>query len=310
MLKTFQEFTANGRPQGGTIPEDLRDFVENVSAKDRPALALFRKTRIATTYVEWLQDVLPSRTHNAWLEGADATDPALVTPTRSSTVAQNFAGWGKVSDVQRAVEHKGFADAFLYQEKKVIDAVLNDIEHALHRGSAASGNTSATRQFAGLLNITGGFLSDQSGQTCTEDKFSDMLQLFLDGNTEIRPTTCFVNSYLKRTISQYTTKVTRNIDAAARAQTLVIDSYSSDFGDVRIFYARDQLQGTTKAGVGNSLVLLDPSFFEIGWLQPLMSEVLARSGLATQFQISAMCTLIYRTEKALGGGRNLCPYIV
>lgn len=51
MLLTFQEFTAGGRPQGGTIPEDLRDFVENVSAKDRPALALFRRSRVNTTFV-------------------------------------------------------------------------------------------------------------------------------------------------------------------------------------------------------------------------------------------------------------------
>jgi hypothetical protein len=309
MLKTFQEFTANGRPQGGTIPEDLRDFVENVSAKDRPALALFRKTRIATTYVEWLQDVLRSRAHNSWIEGADATDPALVTPTRSSAVAQNFAGWGKVTDVQRAVEHKGFQDAFLYQEKKIIDAVLNDIEHTLHRGSAASGNTASTRQFAGLLNISGSFLSDHSGVTLTEDVFGDMLAQFVDGGTELRPTTCFVNSALKRTISQFSTKVTRNVNASEKVQTLIVDAYASDFGDVKIFYSRDQLKGT-KTGVGHSLCLLDPSFFEIGWLQPLMSEVLARTGLATTFQISAQCTLIYRTEKALGGASNLCPYIL
>jgi len=49
MLLTWQEFTSGGRPQGGSIPEDLRDFVENVSAKDRPALALIRKSRVNTT---------------------------------------------------------------------------------------------------------------------------------------------------------------------------------------------------------------------------------------------------------------------
>ena len=41
----------------------------------------------------------------------------------------------------------------------------------------------------------------------------------------------------------------------------------------------------------------------------LMSEILARNGLRTQFQVSAMCTLIYRTQKAGGGGINFIPYI-
>lgn len=51
-LVTWQEFTSGGRPQGGSIVEDLRDFVENVSPVDRPALARFRRSRVPTTYVE------------------------------------------------------------------------------------------------------------------------------------------------------------------------------------------------------------------------------------------------------------------
>jgi hypothetical protein len=310
MLGIYQEFTDGGRPQGGTIPEDLRDFVENVSAKDRPALALFRKTRVNSTFIEWLEDFLPARAHNAHVDGAGETDPDLVVPTRSFTHVQTFARWGRVDDVQRAVEHKGFADSFLYQEKKAIDATLNDIEHAVQRGSAATGATDSTRQFNGLLNALTTFMTDESGVTMIEDVFSDLVQLFVDGGTEIRPSVALVNSYLKRTISQYTTKVTRNIDAAARAQINVVERHSSDFGDIDIFYTRDQLKGTTKAGPGNSIVILDPSYFEVAFLQPLMSETLARNGLRTSFQISAMCTLIYRTQKAGGGARNVCPYIV
>lgn len=310
MLKTWQEFTANGRPQGGTIPEDLRDFVENVSAKDRPALSLFRKTRVGTTYVEWLTDTLAARGDNAWIEGADATDPDLTTPSRLFAHVQNFAAWGKVSDVQRAVEHKGFQDSFLYQEKKVVDQVLNDIEHAINRGSAATGATSAARRFTGLLNIGSSFLSDHSGVTLTENIFGDLQQKFYDGGTDVKPTVCFVNSWLKRTISGFTTKITRNIDAAARAQLLTIERYDGDFNGVNIYLSRDQLKGASSTAVGNSIVMLDPSFFEVAWLQPLMSEVLARTGLATSFQISAMCTLIYRSPKAIGGATNVCPYIV
>lgn len=303
MLVTWQEFTSAGRPQGGSIPEDLKDFVENVSAKDRPALALFRKSRVGTTYVEWQEDTLPARALNAWIEGVQATDVALTTPSRLFSHVQNFARWGMVSDVQRAVEHKGFSDAYLYQEKKAIDSTLNDIEHAIHRQTSVTGATSAARQFNGLLGVlqTSSNYTQLTGVTLTEAIFGDLLQLFVDNNTEIRPNVAFVNSFLKRTISQFSTNITRNIEAAARAQINVVERLSADFGDVDIFYSRDQLKSTSKTVSGNSMVLLDPSYFETAWLQPLMSETLARNGLRTQFQISAMCTLIYRTSKAIGG---------
>ena len=307
MLVTWQEFTAGGRPQGGSIPEDLRDFIENVSAKDRPALALFRKSRVGTTFVEWQEDTLPARAHNAFVEGVAESDMDLQTPTRLFAHVQNFARWGKVTDVQRAVEHKGFADAYLYQEKKSIDATLNDIEHAIHRGSSITGATNAARQFQGLLNIltTSSNFTALSGVTLTESVFDDLVQRFVDNNTEIRPNVCFVNSLLKRAISNFSTNVTRNVNASERLQENIIERHSGDFGDVDIFYSRDQLKSATKGGVGNSLVLLDPSFFEVGFLQSLMSEQLARNGLRTSFQISAMCTLIYRTALAIGGTNNL-----
>ncbi len=308
-LLTFQEFTTGGRPQGGSIPELLMDFVENVSPKDRPALALFRKSRVTNTFVEWLEDSLPSRGLNAYNEGAAATDPNLTTPSRTFTHVQLFARWGVVSDVQRAVNHKGFSDAFLYQEKKAIDSTLNDIEHAIHRGSSASGETNVSRQFGGLLNILTTNFTNACGITLTETVFNALVQAFQDNSTDIHPTVAFVNSWLTRTISQYSTNVTRNVDAAARVQELVVEQHKSDFGDIYKYYSRDQLKGASRTATGNSVVLCDPSFFETGWLQQLMSEILARNGLRTQFQVSAMCTLIYRTQKAGGGGINFIPYI-
>ncbi len=308
-LLTFQEYTAGGRPQGGTIPELLMDFVENVSPKDRPALALCRKSRVTNTFIEWLEDVLPSRGYNAFNEGVGETQPDLVTPSRTFTHVQLFARWGQVSDVQRAVMHKGFSDAYLYQEKKAIDSTLNDIEHAIHRGSSATGATNAPRQFGGLLNILTTNFTNACGITLTETVFNDLVQAFQDNSVDIHPTVAFVNSWLVRTISQYSTSVTRNVDAAARVQELVVEQHKSDFGDVYKYYSRDQLKGASRTATGNSIVLADPSYFETGWLQQLMSESLPRTGLRTTFQVSAMCTLIYRTQKAGGGGINFIPYI-
>lgn len=309
MLLTWQEYTSGARPQGGSIPEDLRDYIENVSAKDRPALALFRKSQVDNTFVEWQEDVLASRGLNAFVEGADFTDQACVTPTRSFAHVQTFARWGSVSDTQRRIAHRGMSDALLYQENKKIQETLNDIEHALHRQSSATGATNAARQFAGLLNAITTFASDHSGNTLDEKKWGDIIQQFVDGGLEIRPNVAFVNSWLKRTISQFSTKVTRYTEAAAKVQTNVVEKHTSDFGEVDIYYSRDQLKGSSSTGTGNSLTLLDPSYWEVGFFSPLQSEIIARVGLSTRFQISASCTLIYRSQKSGAIATNLCPYL-
>jgi hypothetical protein len=285
------------------------DFVENVSPVDRPALALFRKVKVTNTFVEWQEDALAARGYNAQIEGADASDPALTTPSRVFNHVQTFAKWGKVSDVQRAVLHAGFEDAYMYQEKKKVEENLNDIEHALHRGSAASGDTNIVRQLGGLLNILTTNFTNACGITLTETVFNDLVQLFTDNTTDVRPSAVFVNSWLTRTISQYSTNVTRNVNASERLQELVIERHTSDFGDIFKYFSRDQLKGVSRTATGNSLVILDPDFFETGWLQPLISEQLPRVGLSTRFQISAMLTLIYRTQKAGGGGINFIPYL-
>jgi hypothetical protein len=102
------------------------------------------------------------------------------------------------------------------------------------------------------------------------------------------------------------------VNASERLQELVIERHTSDFGDVFKYFSRDQLKSTAKSGAnssGNSLVFLDSSFFETGWLQPLISEEIARIGLSTRFQISAMLTLVYRTQKAGGGASGVVAYI-
>jgi hypothetical protein len=68
--------------------------------------------------------------------------------------------------------------------------------------------------------------------------------------------------------------------------------------------SRDQLNAASKTTQGNSIVFVDPSFYETGWLSPVTSETLARNGTKTRFQVQCNMTLIYRTEKAGGGGKG------
>lgn len=277
--------------------EDLQDYIANVTPKDVPLLAGLRQVRVDTAFVEWLEDVLPGRGHNAVLEGIAYTEYGVSMPIRRYTHVQTFYESGAVSDIERQVEHAGFEDALSYAEQKAFLTMRNDIEHALHRGSAATGATSAARQFAGLLNVITTNATGGSGLTLTESVFNDMLETVWQSG-EVSPSEIFVNSRLKRTISGYTTNVTRNIDAADKRQVLATDMYDSDFGTLRVYLSRDQLRSASVTAKGNSIAVIDPAYFVTGWLQTARREILPRDGLRDRFQMSASTTLIAKTEKA------------
>lgn len=312
-LVTWDEFTAGARPQGGTIAETVLAEVTNLISKERPLLSMIGSQPVTNTYVELLTDLLGTRGLNAQVEGAAATNPALQQPVRHFAHVQSFAKWGVVSDEQRLVGHYN-GDPFTYQVAKSVDELMNDIEHALHRGSAITGATDAARQLHGMLNIFSGqsgtaTFTDSSGTTLTEEVFVDLLQVFRDQRLGIRPTQCYVNTFLKRTISEYSTRVTRNIDAAEKAQMLIVERHESDFGAMDILYTEDQLVSASKTTFGNSLMFIQPDKFAVGWLRPPTVEQLSRDGLRDRFQINAQATLLYDHEKGGGGGTGFVAYI-
>lgn len=309
-LVTWDEFTSGGRPQDGTIRELVLDDIANVISRRRPAMAVLESMDVSNTFVEILEDVLAVRGPNVTVEGAAFTDPALSQPVRHFVHVQSFANWGVVSDEQRLVGHYGQSDPFTYQGTKKLTELMNDIEHAIHRGSAATGATNTARQFAGFLNIpTSTTLTDQSGTTFTEEVLVDLLQVFRDNSFDVVPTVAFVASFLKRTISEFSTRVTRNVDVAERLQSLIIERHTSDFGDLDVMYSEDQLNATSKTTQGNSIIFMDPSFFSLGWLRRPTVEQLSRDGLRDRFQINSQVTLIFRSDRAIGGMTGAVSYI-
>ncbi len=313
-LTTWDEFTSGGKPQDGTIRELVLAEVINLTSRRRPLMSILRSRPVSNTYVEDLQDTLATRGFNATLEGAAATDPALTQPTRNFFHVQSFSKWGHVSDEQRLVGHYN-EDPFVYQTRKRLTELLNDMEHTFHRGSAATGATSAARQFSGVINSfraassAGGTFTSTSGTTFTEEVLVDLLQVFKDQALEVNPTWAFVNSYLKRTISEFSTKMTRNVEASLKQQTLVVDRHESDFGVLDVTYSEDQPIAGSKTTQGNTISFVDPEFYSIGVLRSPTIEALPRDGFRHRFQINAQATLIYRADQGGGGGEGFVSYI-
>jgi len=304
-LVTWDEFTGT-EIKGGTIREIVMGDVVNVVAVDRPLMALLGRQDVEGLFIERLEDTLGSRGYNAVQEGAPFTAPDLTTATRLGYHVQRFAEWGQVSDEQRDTSHYN-EDPFSYQVGKNTEELMNDMEHTLHQGTVVSGASGTPRQLEGLIEIfdqtgTVTYETDASGTTLTESKFIDRLQVFPDNDINVQPNTVLVNAWLKRTISEYSTKITRNIEAASAKQILLIEKHSSDFGDVDIVYTRDQPSAASVAVHGNSLIVLDRGRFDVGWFKVPTFEQLSRDGFRDRFQMTSQATLVYKTRKGGGGG--------
>jgi hypothetical protein len=250
---------------------------------------------------------LNSAAANSWVEGVAATDVNLVTPSRNFSIVQNFQKHFQVSGRQQAVVHAGLANMLSYQEMKAAKELKTDIELALHRGSAVSGDTNVAPQFNGFLNRLSTNFTATSGTTLTEQIFNDAVTKTYNFPVNVRE--CYVNMFLKRTINQYTTSVQRFIPAGERRSLDLIDVYESEVGVIAIMKSRYQLQSTTKTTAGNSFIAIDPDYFQLGWLRPIVTQQLGLDGDRIRKMMVGECTLIFRSEKAGVGGTGYVPYI-
>jgi hypothetical protein len=305
-LLTHDEFAA-GAQIGGTIREDLFDFIENLSPKDTPLFNNLSSVGVNAGYVEYLEDTLPTATFNAWTEGNQATDAALTVPSRNQTIVQNFQRHFHVSGRQQAVNHAGLASMLTYQEMKEMKIMLTEIELQLHQGSAVTGGTNTAPRTAGLLSRLSTNMTASSGTTLTEKVFNDVVTLTYNNPVNLREVYAGMN--VKRTINQFSTSVQRYINAGERRQLDLIDVYESESGVMAIFKSRYQLSSSDLSSSGNSWVALDPDFFQLGWLRPIKVEPLGKDGDRDRKFIVGELGMIFRSEKAGAGMTGVVPFV-
>ena len=293
-LTTWDEITASTLTSHASIREDLQDGIYNVSPYETPLLSRLRQVPVTNQFVQWQVDAFRAAALNAAIEGIAFTAKAVVVPTRASNIAQIFYEGAQISDVERAVTHAGMDDPVTYFEGKKLVELKKDIELALVKGSAITGTTGTACSMNGFMNCLSTNKTNLSGITFTESIFTNLMQLGW-GNSDVHPTDVFVGPQLKRTISNYSTRVTPFIDAQTKKQIVTVSQYESDFGIVNVHLHRNL---TSSASSTNEFLCIDPNWFATGWLQTVKREILPRDGIRTNFQMSAHLTLLYRHEAA------------
>lgn len=259
-------------------------------------------------FVQYLEDSLNAAAENAYVEGQPATDPVLLTPSRNYSIVQNFQKHYWTSGRTLAVRHAGMTSAIAYQEVKAMREIKNDMELALHRGTATTGNTATAPKFRGLLNtIDSSTFTSSSGTTLTEFVFNNIVTACFANPVNLREV--YVNMKGKRSINQFTTSVTRYLPAGDRKTFDIIDVYESEQGVMALFKSRYQLDSSSLTTQGVSFCAIDPDYWQVGWLRPIVSQQLGLDGDRERRMLVGECTLIARSTKAGAGATGLVPYV-
>jgi len=225
----------------GNRLEDVLLFVVHVSPMETPLFSGLAKGRAYATLHEWPEyAVNSSYVDNAQIEGTSFASATNTAPSRLFNTTQIFTKTYDVSSTEQWVKGAGINNMLTFQQQEMLKELATDIEHAILRGSRATGNASTARRLAGLLNyITTNATAVVSGTKLTESFFNGVLE-DIYGNAPVNTVDeVYVGARLKRVISAYSYGQTKNTFAEDKRMVNALDFYESDFGALKVFLHRD-----------------------------------------------------------------------
>lgn len=292
------------------IREDLSDMIYNISPTETPFFSAVKKGTADNTYTEWQTDSLASAdTTNAAIEGDDPTIQAGVPTARIGNYCQISTKTASVTGTAEAVKKAGRAKEMAYQIAKKTKELKRDMEAILCANQAyVVGSDTVARKTATLgalirtntdIGATGANPTGTVGSTArtdgtqrafTETLLKNVLQeCWTNGGN---PTMVMVGGTQKQTASTFTGGATRFDDSQDRKVYAAVDVYASDFGDLKI--VPNRFQRSRDAWV------LDLDYWEIGFLRPVHTFPLAKTGDTEKNEILGEYTLKALQEASSG----------
>jgi Family of unknown function (DUF5309) len=301
------------------IREDLEDFVYKISPLETPGMqTVGRKGKFKQTLHEWpVVELAAANASNAKIEGDDTPNDAPTTAFRFSNYTQIMTKTKGVSSTDEAVVGAGDINRMAKQVLYGTQELKRDMEARLMGSGTlfavpgAAGTTArqtaslaafiktnisrgATGANGALSGGTNGYPSTAetpgTPRALTETMFKGVIQAaWTQGGN---PRYAFVSGTQKTVISGFTGNATRFKKAEDKKLIAAIDVYESDFGQLQI--VPDRFQDATR------VLIIDPGYAEIGWLQGMKNQPLAKTGLSDRRLVSCEWGVIVGNEKAHG----------
>lgn len=280
-----------------SISEDVHAIIYQITPLDAPLYNMIGDTRAMQPLHQWERRSLAStRTLNAQVEGNTYTFAAPDLSTRVTNLTQIIGKFPRVSRTAQASSRHTIPDLVREAIANELAKWKTDAEHALVRGSQASGNASnSARQMGGLHNVlTTNATAHASGTTFSEDNLNSFSNTIWSGGG--RPGDILVGGTLKRRISSFVGGATKNFDQVEKEVVNVISRYMSDFALFDVHLSRDMLTGTN----ANSIAFVDRNQFSKAWLDQVVVKRVADIADSIDHTVIGELTLEFGNEAASG----------
>lgn len=278
------------------IREDLLDVMTNIDPTEHNFQDLVAVATANAVLHQWPVDTLDAPGDNAAVEGADAATASMTNPTRVTNLTQVFTKPYVVSGTELAAVQAGFTDRKAYEISKKLKALKNDIEYAVVRGSAATGNgTNTASRLKGAKNFITTNATAQSGVSLTEAiLISYLSNSWTQGG---RVDNILVGATLKQRIDGFSGNNTRFVGADEKKLVNTINLYSSSFG-AEVIEVKLHRYVTVAGDTNNDILGIQSDTWGVAWLRKPFNKDLAPTGDAEKGMLIAEGTLEARAEKA------------
>lgn len=286
------------------VREDLDDKIAELFPDETPFMKAIGRSKASNTYTEWQTDGLAAANEaNAAIQGDDLANSSRANTTRVGTHTQIFTKvvgasttveWtnkaGRRSELAREIMKSG-REIRTDQEKRFVGNYASVAAAAGTAGLTAGAQAwITTNKSRGVGGADGGFsagivaaATNGTQRAYTETLLKTVLQsIWVAGGN---PKMVFTNGTQKQAESAFAGLAQQRRETGDRAATIVAaaDIYLSDFGPVQ--FVPDRFADARSA------LIIDPEYWDIAVGDPLQTEELAKTGLATRKAL--------RTEVAL-----------
>ena len=320
----------------GLIHEDVMNKIWDISKVPLPLTDMIGSGSAGNEYKSWTQDTLsPPDPDNFVVDGSDATGNDTVTGVRVGNHHQISDKVVRVSYRANASDTIGRAKELSYQITRRQQELRRDVEaiQMLNQASVADNGDAIAGRVGGLptwlatntVNLTTPVGYDTAtgltvvptatvdGIALTETAVRDVVEsIFLQGGD---PTVLMSVPGVIRKFSEYL------FTSSARVATLMSDQgkssekatalgsvnvFVTDFGTLRLVPNRLQLKydavyaDPSLTASFADVFILDPSYLDQCFIYGYKTDLLAKTGLAENRQMSVDWSLIVNTEKAHG----------
>jgi hypothetical protein len=276
----------------GGAKEDILDLITNITPTETPFLSRCGVSKANGVYHIWLTDVMnaTASSGDALVEGESATNYALTDKTRLANYTQISDRVFTISGTEEAVSHYGLDSQYAYQLEKAMKELKIKMERILLGNTATTAGAAAVARY-----LKGAFAfasaASQSGavstSALTETNYNALCQSIYENGGN--PDTTFVNGFLKRRISAFSSNNLRTKEMADKKLTGVVSVYESDFGTQEIVLDR-HCKGLANTDTGAGLVC-EIDKFRVAYLRKPFTQPLAIDGDRKSVQILCEYTL-------------------